>query len=205
MRPSESLEAHPSKVTGRPSFVRDGVTLMRALGSRFDTTSTPCEHTDDVKPPLSVTTIVAVKWPGLVYVQVTPVVGGSTVTGRWPLPHVNVCDAIVLAPTAYEPLPSRVALNGGGPCCTGVVKLHVGADTGVIAMPTGWRPTWTGENAFATQAGVPGCRHTTDTEPSAFATVATKPLGQNEVGTGVVATSPAKPIGGDGQTRRAKP
>src|SRR5215813_3297568 len=113
MRPSESLEAHPSKVTGRPSFVRDGVTLMRALGGRFDTTPTPREHTDDVKPPLSVTTSVAVKWPGLVYVQVTPVVGGSTVAGRWPLPHVNVCDAIVPAPTAYESLPSRVALNGG--------------------------------------------------------------------------------------------
>jgi len=113
MRPSESLEAHPSKVTGRPSFVLDGVTLMRALGGRFDTTPTPREHTDDVKPPLSVTTSVAVKWPGLVYVQVTPVVGGSTVAGRWPLPHVNVCDAIVPAPTAYESLPSRVALNGG--------------------------------------------------------------------------------------------
>src|SRR5215468_9428712 len=132
MRPSESLEAHPSKVTGRPSFVRDGVTLMRALGSRFDTTSTPCEHTDDVRPSLAVTTSVAVKWPGLVYVQVTPVVGGSTVTGGWPLPHVNFSDVIVPS-SSDEPLPSRVALNGGAPCFTGIVRLHVGAvgdDTG---------------------------------------------------------------------------
>src|SRR5262245_33262058 len=141
MWPSGSLEAHPSKVTGRPSFVRGGVTLMRALGGRLDTTSTPCEHTDDVRPSLSLTTSVAVKWPGLVYVQVTPVVGGNTVAGRWPLPHVNVRDAIVPAPTAYEPLPSRVALNGGVPCCAGIVRLHVGADTGVIAMPVGLRPT----------------------------------------------------------------